>query len=142
MQFQDWFDKLDISLDSLIPKVHPLYTEISQLPLREQWRVVELLSQDQARQMFILTHAERKLSEFQIEFENNDRWLKYKPIIRYPMKIIKGCKSKNDAPAILNRWKNFELTYDESRLFELCNGERTIEQIINACNKSTLSLSR
>lgn len=139
MQLQDWFDKLDISLDSLIPKGHPLYMEISQLPQREQWRVAELLSQDQARQMFILTHIERDKNEFQIDFKNKRQWLKYKPSIRYPMKVIKGCKSQNDSPAVLNRWKNFELTYEESRMFELCNGKKTIEDIVKTVYKSNNS---
>lgn len=129
MQFQDWFDKLDISVDSIIPKGHPLFAEISQLPVIEQWKIVELLSQDQARQMFILTHKERDCNEFKFDFQNPAQWLNYKPSIRYPMKVIRGCQSKYAPPAILNRWKNFELNYDEAKIFELCNGQRTIREI-------------
>lgn len=136
MQFQDWFDKLDMSLDSIIPKGHPLYSGISQLALREQWKVIELLSQDQARQMFILTHGERNSNEFQFDFKDEKRWISYKPSIRYPMKVIKGCKSKNETPAILNRWKNFELSFNEARMFELCDGKRTIKEIISIVNKN------
>ena len=142
MQFQDWFDKLDIALDSIIPKGHPLYTEISRLPLRDQWRITELLSQDQARQMFILTHAERNKNEYQILFEDDDVWTKYKPSIRYPVKVVKGCKSQYDTPAVLSRWKNFELNFNESRMFELCNGKRTIKEISSLVFSKNLKESK
>lgn len=129
LQFQSWLDNLDISLEANLLKTHPLYQKIKKLPKEEQWKIIELLTQNQARQFFILSKKIKNINEFTLDFNNDDKWLNYIPSIRVPTQVLRRCTSISEPNSILKRNKEFELNFLEGKIFELCDGKKTINTI-------------
>jgi SAM-dependent methyltransferase len=130
LQFQSWLDNSDISLEANLQKNHPLYQKINKLPIEKQWKIIELLTQNQARQFFILSKKTKKINEFTLDFYNNN-FLNYIPSIRVPTHVLRRCTSFNEPNSILKRNKEFELNFIEGKIFELIDGKKTIKMIKN-----------
>jgi len=144
LQFQDWLDRHDYSVAGLIPDTLAIYQPAMRLALPERWQLVELLGQSLGSHRFLLTHPERNPQDYTVDFstqDGHDPWLTYIPHLRLPIEVLRPSDPQHITPATLRRFVHeFTLAGPETRMFEMVNGETSIEQIIKACSANAEQL--
>jgi SAM-dependent methyltransferase len=147
--FRGWLDNADYSINN-INLTSSLYAKLSELPNEKRWAAAELLTHAQSKHNFIL--CKKESFSWSLDFSGdqlNSTWLAYKPSVRRPIEVLRSISKPDSPPAILRRLNRvFELSFIEARLFEQCNGDKSIKEIIlsiplgNATEVDVISKSR
>ena len=129
--FNDWFFK-----SQYYPPYRPsnaFEASIAALPVKQQWSVIERVSTRNACHLFTACRADRPESSYRIDLKV-ERLLDYIPSLRYRCKLDGTNISRHD---------DLSLTLDKTQLalLRLADGNRTIREILAACESGTVCQS-
>jgi SAM-dependent methyltransferase len=139
LKFQSWLDNLYYSISAVRKQPDdPLRKQVEALPLSDQWRVVELLSQRLGTHRFLLCKPDRPQGDYRLEF-TGQAWLDHIPSLRPPLNVVVdqrvGSKASQEIPSATfvscqREWHRFEVSRFEALLLGLIDGKTSIKEIL------------
>lgn len=118
LAYQCWLDNLDYYPDAYVASDTPLATRLSELPLIEQWSIVELLFQVPGRHRFVLRRTLDEATSV-ATLIGSDRFWDLTPSLR------RGCRLAYDRrrnPELHREWHRLELTETDLEILRRMDG--------------------
>lgn len=130
LAFWDWEDRANYSPLSCIPAAHPVHAKLAHLDEVNRWAVVEALTASRGTHRFLVCHPDRARQAPRFLTASDAQALDFIPMVRYQLQVA---RTEDEAQGIKPRIKRIhfelDLEYEEARILELVNGQRTIGDI-------------
>lgn len=142
LQFQSWLDGLYYSPSAAFPADSPIHDQLDELPLEQQWHVVDLLTQTIAAHRFIVCHADRPREELAPDFSgalDDGAWLGYRPSLHPELKV-----SSHGKGHVRYQRDNhsFELAGDVTSVLSRIDGKLTFKELLQGVSTQGRMVAR